>query len=242
MPGAKTEYGLYLNYRGTTDRFPINPETFTINRGSDDVRYNILDIGEVIIPRIPKLRDITWECWFPGNPNDPYVLTSGRFRNPQYYIDKINKYKEDRTVLRFVANRYEVDGGAIFDTNIQVVVEDFNVEERGGEVGDMYYTITLTEYRDIEPETVNITLVADKVATAAVTPQRAPASGEIAVGDTVIANGTYYYTSYGDSPTGKANNLRTVVTRIVSSSQSAQKYTYHIGSYGWLLKSQLTKV
>ena len=55
------------------------------------------------------------------------------------------------------------------------------------------------------------------------------------VGASVVANGRYYYDSYGGRPYGTANSLSTTVTRIVS----GNPYPIHIGHYGWVQESQL---
>lgn len=237
---ATTQYGIYFSLAGTTVRIPVNPEEYTISYPENNTTYNVLDIGEVIVPREPGLREISWEGFFPGNSADPYVVTSGGFRDPKYYINLFNTYKVNGSKPRFIVNRYNEDGGTIFDTNIQVLVGDFDIIEKGGETGDFYYSISLSEYKPIEIEQVSITLTAPKTATAASTPQREKDSGVLSVGDSVIANGTYYYSSYGDSPTGSRSNLRTTITRIVTQTAS-QPYNYHIGQYGWLKKNQLTK-
>ena len=55
------------------------------------------------------------------------------------------------------------------------------------------------------------------------------------VGATVIANGTYCYSSNGSKPHGTANNLKTEVKRIVAGAA----YPVLIGSYGWIKESDV---
>lgn len=220
---------------------PVNPNEFSITHPSTNTKYNVLGIGEIIIPREPGLRIITWESWFPGSDDSPYVLTAGNFRDPEFLVDMFNGYKESQETTRLIVNRYD-DQGITFDTNIQVTVEDFEIIEKGGEPSDIYYNVTLSEYRPYNAQVVAIVPTSTNTATAATTTQRATDTGALSVGDSVKASGTYYYDSYGASPTGKANNLTTTITRIVSSPKSGQSYPYHIGHYGWLTKGQLTKI
>lgn len=238
-----TRYGIFFSYRNTTVRLPVNPSEYSISYPGDNNQYKVLDIGDVIIPIQPGLRTISWEGLLPGDPDRPYVLTSGSFKEPGYYIDLFRGYMEEGSLPRLIINRFDDNGRNIYDTNIQVVITDFQTTEKGGETTDFYYTITCTEYRPFDAEQVSITPSGTGMATAATTPQRPVDSGVISVGDTVIANGTYYNDSYGSPPTGKATNLRTTVTRIVGSPKSGQIYPYHIGTAtGWLAKSQLKKV
>ena len=40
----ENRYGLYLSRDGTTLRFPVNPESYKINRDSDNGTYNVLGL------------------------------------------------------------------------------------------------------------------------------------------------------------------------------------------------------
>lgn len=69
---------------------------------------------------------------------------------------------------------------------------------------------------------------------------------QLTVGCTVIANGKYWYTSYGDSPYGTASNQRAKVSRIITN-DPARPYPVHItteggGWLGWLKSSQVKVV
>lgn len=238
----RTNYGLYFTGSGSTIRMPVNPEQYTIEYNGDNQNHNVLDIGEIVVPRIPALTKVSWDGLLPGDANRPYVVTAGDFKTPDFYIDRITGYQKNQTIIRFIANRYNEQGSILTDTNIKVIVSDFSVNERGGETGDFYYTISLQQYRDYKPQTVNITLPTATTATAIVTEQREIPNTQICVGDNVIANGKYWYTSYGDSPFGTANNRQTTVTRIVGNPTAGQIYPVHIGQLGWLRMDQLRKV
>lgn len=102
----------------------------------------------------------------------------------------------------------------------------------------MYYKAEFWEYRDYEPETVSVVsepVQPDMSAEVAAESQRSVETPVLRVGAAVIANGKYWYDSYGSKPFGTANNLSTTVTRIVS----GNPYPIHIGSYGWLKESQI---
>jgi len=253
---SATKYGLYFNKQGTTLRVPVNPQEYPIKHSADNTRYNVLGLGEIIVPRIPKLQQISWESYFPGDINDPAALIGGGFKSPEFYINAIKDYKALKEPVRFIANRYMENGSAIFDTNIEVIVEDFDVKEKGGETGDFYYSISLTEYRDYTPQKVTVrpavgtnstsssaaaSAAAADSASAAVTEQRKVPNDVIAVGDTVTANGRYYYSSYGDTPSGTANNASVKVTRIIQNPTPGQSYPVCVGNLGWVQMGQLRK-
>lgn len=238
------QYGLYLATNELVVRFPVNPEEYSIEYPEDNETYNVLGIGEVVQPRLPGLASVSWEGLFPGAPDAPYVLTAGEFWTPEQYIDFLNRCKRERTVLLFTANRYLEDGTPLFDTKMKVVVADFEVSEKGGETGDFYYEITLTEYRDFQPGTVTFTGAADGGAEAVTGGQREVDAGQLTVGAAVTINGRYWCTSYGEPPYGNASGKPGLVSRIITT-DPARPYPVHVtntsgGALGWVRADQLT--
>ena len=124
-------------------------------------------------------------------------------------------------------------------------VTNFNTEERGGETGDFYYDLEITEYRDYSPGTLQVKQTSPSLpATVTTEPSRDIPQGQLVVGATCIANGQYYYTSYGDEPHGNGNGRRVVVSRIVDASRpDCVHITDESGNpLGWIAKSALQVV
>lgn len=232
-------YGLFFSGNGQTVRLPVNPETFPIERTTDNGDYNVLGIGQIVIPRTPQLKTITLSSFFPGRPFSG-VLTSGGFQPPEFYIAFFENAMKNKTVLVFSPLRFYEDGTPFFtsDTSMQCVVTDFQTEERGGETGDFYYTLSITEWRDYAPKEWLVQKAPDKASPIVVVeePAREIPQDQIVVGSTCIANGRYYASSYGDEPHGNANGRTVKVSRIVDKSRA---YPYHIttesgGALGWI--------
>ena len=132
------------------------------------------------------------------------------------------------------------------DEGLQVLVTQFDTEERGGETGDFYYDLELTEYKDYSPLAMRIEEEEDGQSTAATEPARETPPAQITVGCTCIMNGKYWYSSYGDSPWGQTSNKRVKVSRIVTS-DPARAQPIHIttesgGALGWTAKANLQVV
>ena len=58
-------FGLFFTRDGTVIRLPVNPEKLPVARDNDNSEYNVLGIGPIMIPRIPKLREVTISSFFP---------------------------------------------------------------------------------------------------------------------------------------------------------------------------------
>ena len=115
------------------------------------------------------------------------------------YRDK-TFFDQNKEVLIYAVSRCYEDGTPYFvnDPGIHVLVTGFQTEERGGETGDFYYTLELTEYRDYSPLTVQIQTeaTAEKPATATTEQTRSIPKGQLYVGMTATLNGKYFYSSY----------------------------------------------
>lgn len=238
-------YGLYFERDGAVLRIPVNPEGYAIQTEGDNAEYNVLGLGPVMVPRKPKLQTVSWDGYFPGNPKSGAVLTAGQFLPPKTYLDFFQKAMADGAPVRFIANRYTEDGTAIFDTNMQVLVTAFQWEEKGGQTGDFYYTLSLTEYRDYSPQTVQVQQETPSApAAASAEPARDIPAGQLTVGALVTVNGNYYYSSYGDEPHGTFSGFRGKISRIVTNDPQ-RAYPIHIttesgGARGWVKESQVT--
>lgn len=235
----RNRYKFFADIGGDTIEFPVNPKEYTISYPADHKTYDILDIGEIIVPRLPSLMEVSWDSYFPGNSDDPLIYGHD-WMEPGDYVEAIKDAMDNQEICDLVISRYNAGGSRMYDTNISAVIADFETTEKGGEAGDVYYKIKFKEYRNYAPikiplENNNNT---DSTSTSDNSQRAESPALEIRVGATVIANGTYYSSSYGDKPTGTANNLSTVVSRIIP--DASRPYPILIGgSRGWIKADQL---
>lgn len=241
----ENRYGLYLSREGTTVRLPVNPESYTITRDGGNEEYNVLGVGPIVVPRKPKLAKVSWSGLLPGRADLWAVVTAGAFQPPKFYIDFLQSAMEARAVIRFVANRVLEDGTPLFDTNMEAVVSQFKTEERGGETGDFYYELGLTEYRDYTPKTVKLQppASAGEPASATAETTRSIPAGQLTVGQAVLVNGNCYRSSYGAEPHGVLSGFRGSISRIITTDPQ-RPYPCHIaaesgGAKGWVRRDQI---
>ncbi len=221
---------IYLRIDGDRFKIPVNPPEIETDYPAKNKTTDVIEKGEVVVPRKPALIKYSWESFFPGN--DGSYVNEGA-REPEYYIKRIKKAWKNKKKMRLIITRSD-----LYDTNMQCLISNFKTKEKGGEMYDIYYSIELTEYRNYAPEIVTIIQTpTQQQPQAQVTeePQREVETPVLRVGASVIANGPYCYDSYGGKPHGTANNLQTTVTRIVN----GNPYPIHVGQYGWMQESQL---
>lgn len=236
----ENRYRFFADMGGDTVEFPVNPKEYTISYPTDHAEYNVLDIGAVIVPKLPSLMEVSWESYFPGDGDDLMMQGHG-WMEPGDYVRAIRQAMDHKEVCDLVISRYDASGGQMFDTNISAVITGFETTEKGGEAGDVYYKISWSEYREFGPIPIRLPAAGPAAETKTIMPEEVPRGGSapvLRVGAAVIANGIYYSSSYGDKPTGTANSLATTVSRIIP--DPSRPYPILVGgNRGWLRADQL---
>lgn len=223
----------FFEFKSQKAQLPVNPEELKIVSSGNNKTTEIIKLGEINLLRQMKLREITINSFLPINENFPYVLTKGKFQKPNYYLDFFQKIRNEKAHCKFI-----VSDAAI---NMLVAIESFEWSQSGGDL-DVYFTLKLKEYVPYSARKVVIKEVTDSAPKAEITSPQRPKTG-FAIGDTVIVNGKYWYTSYGDSPFGTFSNFTGKISHIVASAD--RKYRYHIttmdgGWRGWVSESQMS--
>lgn len=149
-------FGLYFGGSGGVVRLPVNPSKLPDEKDNENGEYNVLGIGPIMIPRTPKLRVVSISSFFPGR-NIPGLVV-GTFQPPDYYVSFFQSAMDNRSVLVYTPVRYYPDGTPFMTgaTGFECIVTKFTHEDRGGEVGDIYYDLEITEYRDYSPISMQI--------------------------------------------------------------------------------------
>ncbi|WP_312574084.1 LysM peptidoglycan-binding domain-containing protein, partial [Clostridium sp.] len=135
-------YKMYLGINDGEEGFilPVLPEKIEINEDGDNETFNVINLGEINTINKPKLSEISFESYFPLN-RGPYVSSEELF-SPSFYISKIRAWRDKRQKIRFIFT-----GGSPLELNDLFIIESFKLSEKGGEVGDIYYSIEFKRYK-----------------------------------------------------------------------------------------------
>ena len=86
MAKLKIGCSIYLAFAGKKVKLPVNPEEIEIKNPPDHKTYDVIGVGEIVVPRKPSLKEVSWESFFPGDRQAVYV--NGGAKSPSYYISK----------------------------------------------------------------------------------------------------------------------------------------------------------
>ena len=145
-------YRIYFSRDSTVLPLPINPEKLPETKDADNGEYNVLGLGPVMQPRTPKLRKVTISGLFPGR-RLPW-MSAAVFLPPSVYIAFFKSAMDQKAPIVYTPVRYYENGTPFLGGGMgfECLVTSFKTEERGGETGDFYFDLTITEYKDFSPQ------------------------------------------------------------------------------------------
>jgi len=143
-----SKYQMWLTYNGEREklRFPVLPESYKINDGSMNKTVTIVGLGEIIIKQDRPALLISFSCFFPAKKFSGIQVP--KVTSPQTIKKQIRKWKNGEKPAHFIITGTDV--------NIYCTIEKFDCEEKGGDVGSIYYSIALKEYREIAARQVKV--------------------------------------------------------------------------------------
>lgn len=141
-------HGIYMSVRNDSDGFqlPVNPEIVGVVTAGDGERFKIAKTGAVNVPKSIELSEFGLESFFPGQ---DYHFLETRFRQPSYYINKLNQWHKERLPVRYIY----VNGS--FTINTLVTIENFEIGETFGS-SDVNFNLSLLKYVSFEPKKMKV--------------------------------------------------------------------------------------
>lgn len=129
-----------FEYDNGSIQFPINPETLKQVIPSQAVTENIESLGEVSIPQRPSLSEMTFNSFFWKQIDQT---------NPENYVRWIKNWQKSRKPAKLTISNLSW-------FNMEVTCESFSHWVNAGEEGDIYFEITLKEYKRFKAVKVDI--------------------------------------------------------------------------------------
>lgn len=235
---------------------PVNPQEVTITYPANPTNYDVEGVGDVVVPRIPKLANVTFDSFFPREAVYITGANGDSWYSPEWYVNffrnlQLSREPFELTIVRGSDIYYE--GDSVFPSHQQyfdtvfdkAVLLDLSISDKGGEPGDVYYSMTISEYRDASPKTM-AELAEEKIEDGEIVEQklvpvvnRPPQRGAIVPDRAVEISGEVYEeeeTSKEDWKMSRqqANRIDRVVTRVLPPSVSGKLHSVYVDGLGWI--------
>ncbi|MEX8160131.1 LysM peptidoglycan-binding domain-containing protein [Clostridioides difficile] len=135
---------MWIRQANDTFRFPVFPSSFEINSKAIVNTSNVLKTGEIAVFGGVGLRTTEISGFFPRNEASYCDYTS--FPSPYDCVNKIQRWMNEGFILRFTITETNI--------NFECIITDFQYEEKDC-TGDVYFTLSLKEYKRIQIPSIN---------------------------------------------------------------------------------------
>lgn len=140
------QFWLSFNNGAERLRLPVNPETNPIGSGHGFDDIDVTGLGELTIIGDEKLREFSIQSFFPRDYN-PSFCEYVAIPLPWDAVQMIERWQKSGRPCRLT-----VTGTPI---NYPVTIRSFQYAEKGGEPGDIYFTLSLKEFKFVTFRTVD---------------------------------------------------------------------------------------
>lgn len=139
-------YRLYLKQDGRQILLPVTPAEIEMKTGNRNKAVYILNFGEMNLAKKPGLQEIRFTALLPGR-RYSFVQTEDGFHEPEYFLNCFKEYKAAAKPVQLILFRRLADGTQLFCGNMDVLLEDYTVTEKGGEQGDFWVEMCWKEWK-----------------------------------------------------------------------------------------------
>lgn len=126
---------------------PVNPSDYTVSVSHRNTVTNVIQTGDINLMGKTGLREVSLSSFFPAK-NYNFAKSVG---DPLSLVEKIESWRNSGEPCRVVIGR---------SLNMECTIESFSWGEQDA-TGDIYYTLSLKEYKRIKIKKANITVETD---------------------------------------------------------------------------------
>lgn len=127
---------------GERIHLPVNPERITCQTGNRIQTFDVIELGDISLPRGRMPIRFSFEGFFPGEArkDDPMVKS---WQSPKELADILSLWRNEGTKLRLLVTETPINHDVYFDGD-----GSFEHEWRGGH-GDCWYSLRFVEAREL---------------------------------------------------------------------------------------------
>lgn len=141
-------YKVYIKINNMAFLLPINPDEIKFTYEVSINRYEIIGLGEIAEFSSDKLTSTQINSFIPKiNTN---LITNSQV-NAKDFVNEINEARSVGQVIELIIRRDTLD-----NIDLNCYINSFNVIEKAGEVGDIYYELQLLQWKPHEAQIVDI--------------------------------------------------------------------------------------
>ena len=152
LPNGKSPRIFILKQGGERLVLPVTPFKYSLQNAQDNKSVDIIDTGERLLFGNGKLARLKFSSFFPRKKHQyPFVMNINV--DAGECVSLIEKWRTSKEPVQVIITDSPV--------NLKMAIEEFEIEERDG-TRDIYYRLSLTEYKEFLKASNEDTTIDDK--------------------------------------------------------------------------------
>lgn len=140
---------------------PVAPSKLQLKIKGQNKSVTLINEGQVNILKKPGLTEISFDLLLP-NVKYPFAQYKNEFVNAQYFLDELEKLQTSIKPFQFIVTRTFPNGKMLFDTNMKVSLESYDIKEEAKQGFDVIVSVKLKQYREYGTKTCTISTESNK--------------------------------------------------------------------------------
>lgn len=145
MGGGGSKRQIILSCEDDRLVIPVTPKAYKVQTAQNNKIIDIIDTGEAQLFGNPKLKRLSFACFFPQLEHD-YPFVVGDSIAPSECVEKLTNWKESKQPVRVIITDSPV--------NMVMAIKAFDYQEQDGS-RDIYYELQFIEWRELNTPTAN---------------------------------------------------------------------------------------
>ena len=134
---------------------PVTPQSLEIKIKNQNKTVTLINDTEYNFLKSVGLTEISFDILLPAV-KYPFAMYENGFKNQKYYLDELERLKVSKKPFRFYVSRELPNGVGLYDTDMNVSLEDYTIKESADNGFDLTVSINLKEYAPITTTDINI--------------------------------------------------------------------------------------
>lgn len=163
---------MYIFYLGPL-QLPVAPSKMQMKINNQNKTINLINDGEINLLKSPGLTDISFDALIPQSFYPFAYYPYGSFTKAEYFLEEIENMKTSLQPFRFVVfrsrphpvtsrnNNAYSEYNELFDTNMLVTLEDYQIKDDVNEGFDIVVSFNLKQYRSYSTKTISLKELSD---------------------------------------------------------------------------------
>ncbi|WP_124065991.1 LysM peptidoglycan-binding domain-containing protein [Clostridium sp. E02] len=137
---------------------PLPPEKIPVKYGGQNKTIHLISGEEINLIKPGSLAEISLDVIIPQM-DYPGAVWDGSVDDAEVFLNRLSELKKRNGPFEFIVIRQKPNGKSLFDTNLDVTLEDYKVSDDVSEGFDLCVTLSLKEYKKYGTKIMNFTII-----------------------------------------------------------------------------------